>query len=369
MKFLKITLCCFLLAACTTLPRGAAIQSEILAQKTGSAPAFAVYGVTKDFLSTVQKWPQTGSHKSFGWLKHQHSAGGPIAAPNDLINLVIWDSEENSLLTAPGEKSVTMPDLLISRSGNIFIPYLGQVHVSGTSENAIRTKIQRMLETTIPSVQVQLQLIPGKQNMVDLVGGANKPGSYPIIDAHFTVLNLISQGGGVNPNLRNPQVKLQRRGRSYSKSLQSLYDSAALDSILYRGDKVILEPDNRYFLALGAAGSESLVYFTKDKISALDAMSLIGGISDHRANPAGILILRQYAQKSVRLDHRGPDSARTIFTLDLTTADGLFSAGQFRINPNDTVFVTESPLNNTRTILSLIGSVFGLATTLSVANN
>ncbi len=368
MKILKLTLCCLLLAACTTLPRGAAVQKEILQPKDKTAPAFAVYSVTKDFLPTVKNWPRTGTHKTFGWPKHRNTSSGPIAAPNDRINLVIWDSEDNSLLTSPGQKSVSMPNLLISQSGNIFIPYLGQVHVSGDSESAIRSKIQRMLEATIPSAQVQLQLTPGNRNMVDLVGGTNKPGSYPITDAHFTVLNLISQGGGVNPGLRNPQVKLQRRGRTYAKSLQSLYDSPALDSVLQRGDKVILEPDNRYFLALGATGNENLIYFTKDTISALDAMSLVGGISDQRANPAGILILRQYPKKAVRADNRGPDNARTVFTLDLTTADGLFSAGQFRINPNDTVFVTESPLNNTRTVLSLIGSVFGLASAVSNLN-
>jgi len=51
--------------------------------------------------------------------------------------------------------------------------------------------------------------------------------------------------------------------------------------------------------------------------------------------------------------------------VDLTTADGLFSAGQFAVYPNDTVLVTESPIGNVRTVLSLIGSAFGLVNTAS----
>jgi polysaccharide biosynthesis/export protein len=50
-----------------------------------------------------------------------------------------------------------------------------------------------------------------------------------------------------------------------------------------------------------------------------------------------------------------------VFTLDLTSADGLFSAGQFRIHSGDLVYATESPVTRAQTILSLIGSAFGVA--------
>jgi polysaccharide export outer membrane protein len=50
-----------------------------------------------------------------------------------------------------------------------------------------------------------------------------------------------------------------------------------------------------------------------------------------------------------------------VFTIDLTSSDGLFSAGAFAINSQDTVLVTESPVNTAQTVFSLIGSLFGLA--------
>ena len=52
-----------------------------------------------------------------------------------------------------------------------------------------------------------------------------------------------------------------------------------------------------------------------------------------------------------------------VFTIDLTTADGLFSAGQFRIQPGDLVYGTESPVTQARTIFGLIGSAFGVVNT------
>ena len=92
-------------------------------------------------------------------------------------------------------------------------------------------------------------------------------------------------------------------------------------------------------------------------------MSIIGGLQDTRANAQGILILRRYAPGDVRADGSGPRHVCTIFTIDLTSADGLFSAGEFRIQPGDLVYVTESPLLGAGNILALIGSFFGLANT------
>ena len=71
----------------------------------------------------------------------------------------------------------------------------------------------------------------------------------------------------------------------------------------------------------------------------------------------------------MRADGSGPRHERTIFTIDLTTADGLFSAGEFAIQPGDLIYVTESPLIGTRNALGLIGAIFGLAVDADKLNN
>ncbi|ASM73827.1 MULTISPECIES: hypothetical protein [Roseobacteraceae] len=65
----------------------------------------------------------------------------------------------------------------------------------------------------------------------------------------------------------------------------------------------------------------------------------------------------------------GPRQPRVVFTLDLTKADGLFSARNFWINSGDVVLVTESPINGTRTVLGLVGSVFGVFNTVGNSAN
>lgn len=57
----------------------------------------------------------------------------------------------------------------------------------------------------------------------------------------------------------------------------------------------------------------------------------------------------------------GPRLRQVVFTLDLTTSDGLFSARRFRIQSCDLVLATESPVSSVQTVFNLVGGAFGLA--------
>jgi polysaccharide export outer membrane protein len=130
-------------------------------------------------------------------------------------------------------------------------------------------------------------------------------------------------------------------------------------------DKIVVDEDDRYFISLGATSSEQLIYFQKEYITALEALSITGGLSQTAANPQGVLILRDYPEDAVREDGSGPIKPQVVFTIDLTTADGLFAARQFEINPKDTVLATESPVSAARTIFQLLGSLAALSTVFS----
>jgi len=355
------------LAGACSLPRGAALQSEILSQSDAELPDIAIYPVTRDLLPVVARWPASGGIASHGWLSHQPGAAEIRVKPFDSIDITVWDSEENSLLTAPEAKLVDITGLRVTDSGQIFVPYIGYLRVSDRTPDAARRLVEREMAAIVPSAQVQLTVTPGSRGSVSLVGGVAQPGSYPMPEGNFTVLNLISEGGGPGTALRNPQVRLIRGDRTYVTSLDSLLKSPARDTVLRGGDKVALVEDERYFRALGASGAEQLVYFEKDSISALDALSLIGGLQDSRANPKGILVMREYPPTAVQPGDGGPDNARTVFTIDLTTSDGVFSAGRFDIQPGDTVMVTEALLPAAQAFAQLIGTTFSVGNRVSAA--
>lgn len=365
---LAVCLSMLLLAGCT-IPRGAALSTEILKEQNKAEPSFQVVSVTRANVSALAKWPATGWSGNYSWINNQRGPESPLIRTGDELELVIWDSQENSLLIGSQAKQTALPKTVVSPSGTVFIPYLGEISVRNLTPLDAREKIQKAMEPIVPSAQVQLTVVPGRQNSVDLVSGVPSPGTYPLPNRNYTLLSLLAQGGGIQTSLRNPVVRLVRAGRSYEIRADRLMSEPQLNTTLRGDDKVMVEEDNRFFTALGATGREELVYFDRDNITAIEALSLIGGLSDSRANLKSVLVLRDYPAQTLRYDGTGPSQKQVVFAFDLTTADGLFAARKFRINPQDTVLGTETLLTSARTVLGLIGSVVGVSNAVSTASN
>ncbi|NEY90251.1 polysaccharide export protein [Rhodobacteraceae bacterium KMS-5] len=366
-----------LLAACAAGPRGSGLQSEVLANSTAAGKSavqdalpgeFAVEQITRNSLGRYANWPARAQGRTYAWPKGQGGLAKSVNA-GDTISISVWVSEENGLITAPGQRVAELPPMTVSPSGQVFLPYVGQVKLAGLSQEEARAEIEAAYAKVAPSAQVQLRSVEGRQSSASVVSGVARPGSYPLSDSGVTVLDMLALSGGVPEAVANPQIRLQRGNTTYGISLDRVMKDTDLNVSVRGGDRMFVEADERYFLSLGAAGTRAQHHFPQDRVTALDAMSIIGGLAPTRADAQGILVLRAYDPGIVRADGSGPRHSRTIFTIDLTSADGLFSAGEFDIQPGDLIYVTESPLIGTRNALSLIGSVFGLAVNANKLNN
>lgn len=357
-----------LLAACS-LPRGAALQSEIFTEAESENPTFQVVAVTRDITDQLATWPATGWQGHYHWFGSDHGPDSSVIQTGDMLTIVVWDNQENSLLSGQNSKQTVLPPMTVSEGGKIFMPYVGDVHVRGLSQTTARQRLQNALEEISPSAQVQLSVEPGRNNSVDMVSGVGKPGRYPLENRNTKILTALALGGGVASSLRHPLVRLQRAGHTYETRVDSLLEDPERNVRLRGGDQISVVEDERTFNVLGAAAAESVIYFEKEHMSVMEALSAMGGLREDRADPRGILILREYEADDLKPGMEGPDMQQVVFTIDLTSADGLFAARQFEINPNDTLLATESPVTSARTILGLVGSVVGAGATVNAIAN
>lgn len=354
---------CLIAAACG-VPKGAGQARQILRGANEETADFAIQPVTRDTVAGLSKWPGTGDGPPVqGWISRTRGPAGNLIVPGDQLDLTIWENGESSLLSVPGQKITPLPGMTVAPDGTIFLPYADKVYVANMTEDEARAAVQQKLEPIIPAAQVLILHQPGRKSTVDLVSGVPKPGTYPLPDRDYTILALLSLGGGMPPGMENPQVRLMRDGKLYGISAEKLLKDPALDTTLRGGDKVYVEADERYFIALGASGREAPVPFPRDRLTAIEALSLLGGLNDGRADPKGILILRDYPASAIRTDGTGPSKERMVFTFDLTSADGLFSAGEFHIQNKDLVVVAESPIAATASVLGLMSGVLNVGRT------
>lgn len=348
------------LGACSP-PRGAALTSEILKDdaEAEAGSNHAVVAVSRENIDQIIGWPGSPEpHRN--WIGPGRNGSAPLLKAGDSLNVTIWDSEPNSLLVPAGVKQVTLDGVVVTSRGTIFVPYTGEVKVGGLTAERAREALQARLAETSPMVQVSLTSASGDQNTVYLVSGMQTPGAYPLAGRDQTILSTLALGGGIAPGLRNPIIRLIRGGQTYEITASQLLENAAYDTAMRGGDRILIEEDDRYYTSLGATGTERLIYFDKARITALEAISQVGGISEGRADPKGVLILRDYDSGTVRPDGKGPPKAQVVFAFDMTDADALFAARRFPVLSGDTVLVTESRLPATQSILSVFGSALGI---------
>ena len=350
------------LAACA-LPRGAPILTEVAKTSSEQAEAenISVVPITRESAARIKSWPQTGWSGQYSWLARQKGPASNVLRVGDALNLTIWDNAENSLIIGQDQRSTDVARVEIEPNGTVFVPYVDEVRVVGLTAGEARKLIQDKMTMIAPSAQVQLEHVEGVANSVDLVSGVAMPGPKALPNRNFSILSLISLGGGISPSIKNPIVRLVRDGRTYEIPAAALFADPEKNVIVRGGDQIMIDEDRRFFVALGATAREELVFFDKEKISGIEAVSMLGGVNDSRANPAGLLVMREYAKSQLRSDGKGPEKQYVVFTMDMTSADGIFGARNFHIHPGDTVMATESAVKPAQSLMALVGSVFGLS--------
>jgi polysaccharide biosynthesis/export protein len=349
-----------LLAGCAS-PQVGGMASQIIAGAEDPASTFSVVYVTSETLPGIARWPRLPAQvATSGWLAKDSGVSREIIEPGDSLDIQIWDNEETSLLSSPGQKVTPLPGIKVMPDGTIFLPYVDKLYVAKMSPDEARQAIQDKLLSILPSAQVLLAHASGRKNSVEVISGVPRTGVLQLPDRAMTVMDVLAESGGIQADIKNAQVRVARGSKLYSIAFETLSQHPELDSAVRPGDKIFVVPDARYFLGLGAAGNQDQFNFVSEKVSALQAVSLIGGLNANLADPKGILVLRNYPASAVSTTGAGPEKSRVVFAFDLTKADGLFSAGEFPIQDRDVVLVAQSPLISTRNILGLLSQAVTL---------
>lgn len=117
-----------------------------------------------------------------------HAAGAAeiLLGPGDVVKLSVYGSPDLSVETR------------VSEGGQITVPLLGQVAVSGMSVAAAEKKVGNLLEKGgfLKKAQVNMLITALNSQQVSVLGQVNRPGRYPV-DGKRKVLDLLAMAGGI----------------------------------------------------------------------------------------------------------------------------------------------------------------------------
>lgn len=355
------------LAGCT-LPRSGPTAGEIKAAARAPVGDMHIVNVTPSIAAAARSSETLAFSETF-------VTAAPVSSdtirPGDALSVTVWENVDAGLLAGVGQKVTALDRIQVDESGQIYVPYAGRLQAAGMTPDALRAEIVDKLESQTPDPQVEVARVAGDGATVSVMGGVRDPGVYPIETPTRRLSAMLAHAGGVVLVPDVAQIQMERGGKTGRIWLQDLYDNPRLDVALRAGDRIIVEEDRRSFTALGATENQSRVNFNKRDMSALEAIAAAGGLNGNAADPTGIFVFRSEPSSIAnrilgRSDLVGEQ--QVAYVLDLTKPDGLFSARQFIIRNNDTVYVTEAPfaawsrvLGTGATVVSLAGSVAAIA--------
>ncbi len=297
--------------------------------------------------------------------------GSDTIEPGDVLGLTIWENVDDGLLVPTGQNATVLEEVQVDGAGFIFVPYAGRVRAAGNTPEAVRRLIAARLEEQTPDPQVQIRRLAGDGTTVSVVGGVGAQGVYPIERPTRTLTAMLARAGGIAIEPEVAQVTVVRGDLTGTIWFQDLYQHPAHDIALRGGDRIIVEEDTRTFTALGATGTQNLVPFEAQAISAIEALAQVGGLSTASADPTGVFIFRNEPEAIARQLVGRDDitgTQRVVYVLDLTRPNGMFFARDFAIRDGDTVYVTEAPFTQfNKVIAALTGTLASVETVTSVS--
>ncbi len=346
------------------LPRGGPSKDEILNGSVEEDGNSFIVPVDKRISRVTDITPKLGFSSAF---TNAALTGADTISAGDVLDITIWENVDNGVLTTTGAPA-SLAGVQVDAKGNIFIPYAGRIRAAGNSAEAIRRIIVDKLSEQTPDPQVMVARAAGDGATVTITTSKGGAGVFPIESHTRTLGAMIARAGGVGGSPNIVRVKVRRGSRTEEVWYDHLFSNPKMDIALRAGDNILIQEDTRSFTSLGATG-QSLVKFTNQRLSAMEAIAQLGGLNSATADPKGIFVLRDEQSNIAnsvlnRNDLKG--SQRMAYVLDLTSPDGLFTARDFMIRDGDTVYVTEAPYVQWTKILGVITG--SLSTAGSISN-
>lgn len=268
---------------------------------------------------------------------HEIDAGDYVIKSGDKFNIDIYDEDE-----------LKMEGIIVKPDGTMSLRLIGEVKTGGMTipeaTKIIETKYTEYLK--YPKVSLSPYELLGSN--FTIIGKVVNPGTYPI--NRTKLADAIAAAGGLSTGFfQNNTVEMADLDHSYimrnGKILpvsftKAIRDGDYLHNIpLMEGDYIYIPSSmNKEVIILGEVGAPGYIGF-KESLTLIQALSYAKGLKDTASNQVIIV--------------RGKISHPRVFSVDISKILG-GEILDFRLKPDDIVFIPKSALSSWNNIISQI---------------
>lgn len=290
----------------------------------------------------------------------------------DVVGVIVYDHPEllpnaGAVISQAADPTGVQvaPGFIVDADGEVAFPYIGRVRVAGLSEGDASDLLIKLLRPHIrdPQVTVRIQSFRSRRAYVE--GEVRNPGSQIFTDVPMTLNEAINRAGGITATGNRSSVTLIRNGQSIRIDLVKLreagYDGNSIPLQSEDTVRVASREDSKVFLMGEVLAPLALPMRSNGRLSLSEALGEAGGPTNATANAGQIYVIRQ-----------GMTGAPAIFNLNAKNPAALAIAGQFRLQPQDVIYIDPVPLVKWNRVVNLIlpsASVANTASEIYVRHN
>lgn len=359
------------LSACSLLPASGPSTRNVVAlgqqPATAEVPEVELIDVNG---AVAQSLYQAQVNQSFVQLGDGTSSIGAINI-GDVLDITIWEAPPAVLFggalssTGSGNAQQTkLPEQMVSSSGTISVPFIGDVSVLGKTPVQVQNIIKGRLKKMANQPQVMVRMVQNNAANVSVIRAGNSV-RMPLTAAGERVLDAVAAVGGSTANVQDTNVQLTRGNVVRTIALEDLVAHPRQNILLRRGDVVTMITNPSTFTSMGAVGHTQQIGFSVKGLSLAEAVGRMGGLQDYSADARGVFVFRyaplselppEKQSKWVEKGYGDRAEIPVVYRLNLADANSMFWMQRFPVKDKDVVYVSNAPMAEVRKFLSFVFS-------------
>lgn len=367
-----------LLGGCEGLPAAGPTRAEISSAakpvKDGGETRFALVDVDPNIVAAMENWSAASLQGSFG---QQRPTSTQAIGVGDYVQITIWEAAAGGLFsspasdrTSPGSRSAVIPEQVVGRDRAVTVPYAGRIEVVGRTPQQVELAIVEALTGKAIEPQALVTVTKNIANTVTVIGEVTSGARVPLTTRGDRVLDVVAHAGGTRAPAHETFITLMRDGRSVRIPLQAVLVDPSENIFVRPGDVVSVAREQQTFTSAGATGQNSVIPFDAVGITLDQAIARSGGLSDSRADPGGVFVIRferpsDYDQ--LRLPRPQPGTlpqVPVIYRVNMRDPNGFFLARRFPIRNKDILFVSNAPAAEMQKVVNIMLGFVGAGATI-----
>ncbi len=356
-KFLTLTLVIATLSGCSLspdwIPAAGPNRDKILKnQKTLNESAVQIVEINDN---VARKVIASQKQQTFATIMGNSAKITTIGA-GDVIEVSVWEAPPAILfsgsisgegLAPSASKSNALPEQMVDETGNVNIPFVGQLSVAGRTAEQVQTLIAKKLKGLANSPQVLVRVTKNNTSNVTVIGDVNASVRMPITPRRARLLDALAAAGGVKVAVDKVTLQLTRNDLVAELPLQSVIRDPKQNIILQSGDVITALFQPLSFTVLGAVDKNQEINFEAQGINLAQAVARAGGLQDNRSDAHGVFIFRYESpdalvQRPDNLVMTPEGKVPVIYRIDMKDPTSFFVAQNFPVRNKDILYVSNA---------------------------